>query len=282
MTASLRKAVAAVTPRPAATTLILRDAAPGLEVLMVRRSPQASFMPGAYVFPGGAVDASDGSAEQLAQADESAAQLQRRVGAVLGVGAQGAAYAIAALRECFEECGLWLGAGSAAQAPWADLRRQLNAGRPMAALAAAQGLRLATACLVPWAHWTTPVGLPKRFDTAFFVCRAPAGQVPEVDAGETTTLAWVHPPQALADHARGDFAMEFATIAILRSLDAHARGSVQALLDHAAQQPALPAVHPRLQLDAQDHILAVLLPGEAGYAQARGDGISAADGSATG
>ena len=58
-----RLPVAAVEPRPAATTLIVRDGAPGLEVLMVKRSPTASFMPGAYVFPGGAVDAADGAPE---------------------------------------------------------------------------------------------------------------------------------------------------------------------------------------------------------------------------
>ena len=64
-----------VTPRPATTTLIVRDGDGGLEVLMVRRSMQASFMPGAYVFPGGAVDAADSSPEHQAAVDEPAAQL---------------------------------------------------------------------------------------------------------------------------------------------------------------------------------------------------------------
>jgi recombination protein RecT len=269
MSSDLRKAVAAVPARPAATTLILRDGAPGLEVLMVRRSPQASFMPGAYVFPGGAVDAADGAPECLARDDEDAARLRQRIGDVLAVGDLGAAYAVAALRECFEECGLWLGADKAPPAGWAGLRAQLNGGQSLAALAAAHGLTLATSGLQPWAHWTTPVGLPKRFDTVFFVCRAPADQVPEVDAGETTTLAWVHPPQVLAD--LGKFPMEFATISILRSLDPHARGPVQALLDHAARLPSLRSVHPRLRLDAERRIIGVLLPGQAGYDQALGD-----------
>lgn len=266
-----RKAVAAVEPRPAATTLILRDAAAGLEVLMVRRSPHASFMPNAYVFPGGAVDAADGGHALLALADEPPASLQRRIGAVLQVGEQGslgAAYAFAALRECFEECGLWLGEADEDAADWPALRRRLHQGEGLATVAAASGQPLATRCLQPWAHWTTPVGVPKRFDTGFFVCRAPRDQVPEVDAGETTTLAWVHPPDALAAHARGEFAMEFATIAIVRSLQPFAGGSVQALLDHAARQRALPAIHPRLRLDAEGQITGVLLPGEPGYDKA--------------
>jgi 8-oxo-dGTP pyrophosphatase MutT (NUDIX family) len=271
MPPSLLKAVPRVPARPAATTLILRDAAPGLEVLMVRRSPNASFMPGAYVFPGGAVDAADGAADVLARNDEDGARLRRRIGDVLGVGDQGAAFAVAGLRECFEECGLWLGADTAPAAGWADLRAQLHAGQPLAALAAAHGLALSTGGLQPWAHWTTPVGLPKRFDTVFFVCRAPRDQVPEVDAGETTTLAWVHPPQALADHKRGEFAVEFATISILKSLDPYARGSVQALLDHAARLPSVPSIHPRLKLDGEGRMVGVMLPGQPGYDDAIGD-----------
>ena len=97
----------------AATTLIVRDAADGpagMEVLMVRRSMQASFMPGAYVFPGGAVDGADGSPAALAACNEGAASLATRIGRVTQVGDQAGAYAVAALRECFEECGLWLGA----------------------------------------------------------------------------------------------------------------------------------------------------------------------------
>ena len=45
--------------RPAATLLLLRDTEGGIEVLMTRRSSKASFAPGAYVFPGGGIDAAD-------------------------------------------------------------------------------------------------------------------------------------------------------------------------------------------------------------------------------
>ena len=258
----------AVTPRLAATTLIVRDGEPGLEVLMVRRSLQASFMPGAYVFPGGAVDDADGDADHQAACDEPHDQLQRRIGQVTQVGAQALACAVAALRECFEECGLWLGAPDhhAPAVGWAALRDRLQAGSSLAALVADAGGPLATSTLQPWSHWVTPAGLPKRFDTLFFVARAPAGQVPAVDAGETTTLAWVHPPAALAAMARGQFPMEFATISTVESLRPFTTAAE--LLAHAAAQTSLPPLHPRLRLDAQGRMAGVLLPGQAGYDQA--------------
>ena len=266
-----------VVPRPAATTLIVRDGEPGLEVLMVRRSMQASFMPGAYVFPGGAVDAADGSDAHAAVCDESADQITRRIGAVTQVGEAALAYAVAAMRECFEECGLWLGAPdhhAPADGGWARLRARLNAGELLAALAAAAGGPLATSALQPWSHWVTPVGLPKRFDTLFFVAEAPPDQHPEVDAGETTALAWVQPPLALAEQAEGRFQMEFATLRTVESLlpfsgaSINNRTGLAALLAHAAALTHLPALHPRLQRDAQGRISGVLLPGQAGYDEA--------------
>ncbi len=248
-----------VVPRPASTTIVLRDGAPGLEVLMVRRSLQASFMPGSYVFPGGAVDAADGEAV----ADESAAALAERVGRVTGTGPAALAHAVAALRECFEECGLWLGAPAGAEL--APLRARLHAGESFAALAAESRLPLATGALQPWSHWCTPAGMPKRFDTLFFVARGPEGQEPSVDAGETTALAWVHPPAALQSHAAGGFPMEFATVRTVESLAPFAAGGVAALLAHAAGQRSLPAIHPRLVRGADGRIAGVLLPGQPGY-----------------
>lgn len=257
-----------VAPRPAATTLVLRDGGAGLEVLMVRRSLQASFMPGAYVFPGGGVDAAD--AEAAAHCDEDAATLVRRVGEVTQVGERALAFAVGALRECFEECGLWLGATNAAAADWAALRARLHAGEALHGLAAAAGLRLHTSVLQPFSHWVTPLGLPKRFDTLFFVAAAPPGQVPEVDAGETTTLAWVNPDQALAAHGRGEFPMEFATVSTVRQLQPFA--DMAALLAHAASQARLPPLHPRLKLSAEGRPAGVLLPGQPGYDELWGDG----------
>jgi len=267
MKALASEAAAAVVPRAASTTLVLRDGAAGLEVLMVRRSPQATFMPGAYVFPGGAVDAADESEANASCCDESSDALARRIGTVTEVGAQALAYAVAALRECFEECGLWLGAPrEAPHAEWAALRARLHAGEALGALAVAADMPLATRVLQPWSHWVTPLGLPKRFDTLFFVVPAPAGQVPTADAGETTTLDWVNPRAALDAHAQSAFPMEFATVRTVESLLRFERTAD--LLAHAAAQKHLPALHPRLRCDAQGQIRGVLLPGQPGYEHA--------------
>ncbi|HEX6019850.1 MAG TPA: NUDIX hydrolase [Burkholderiaceae bacterium] len=228
-------AARAVVPRTAATTLVLRDGALGPEVLMVKRSPHASFMPGAYVFPGGAVDSDDGREP----AGEPHAALIARLGRTTGVGERIVAYAAAALRECREESHLDLGS-----------TRELHA----------------------WSRWVTPLGVPKRFDTVFFVARAPAGQVPRPDRGETTTIEWVAPRAALDASAAGNFQMEFATVATMRSLLPFAARSVQAIVDSAIAQSALRPVHPRLQLDAERRIAGILLPGEAGYDELDGDG----------
>jgi 8-oxo-dGTP pyrophosphatase MutT (NUDIX family) len=53
----------ATTPRQAATVILLRDGPEALEVLLVRRSPQARFMGGVWVFPGGAVDTAEGEGD---------------------------------------------------------------------------------------------------------------------------------------------------------------------------------------------------------------------------
>ena len=274
-------AARAVVPRPAATTLIVRDAPTGptrLEVLMVRRSMSASFMPGAYVFPGGAVDEADGAADSAALCDEAESAQASRIGGPTQLGASAGAFAVAALRECFEECGLWLRApGVAARntAPGdagpdgaltlAALRSRLHAGVAFAALAREAGWPLFTSALEPWSHWVTPLGLPKRFDTLFFVAPAPAGQEPSVDAGETTTLAWMHPPDALEAQARGEFQMEFATISTMRSLVPFAVQGAGAVLAHARAQHHLPPLHPRLHLGRDGQRLGILLPGEPGY-----------------
>jgi 8-oxo-dGTP pyrophosphatase MutT (NUDIX family) len=268
-------AARAVVPRPAATTLVVRngegDLKAPLEVLMVRRSPAASFMPGAYVFPGGAVDAADALADgepgDRTGADESAADAARRIGEPTQVGAQAQAFAIAALRECFEECGLWLGADAVDATAARALRSRLHGGEAFAALAREAGWRLHTSVLAPWSHWVTPLGLAKRFDTLFFVARAPRGQTASVDAGETTTLAWVQPSAALDARARGEFPMEFATVRTVQSLRPFA--TIEALFAHAATLAQLPPLHPRLRLEGGGHDgrsgVTILLPGDPGY-----------------
>ena len=80
---------------PAATVLLLREGTQGIEVLMTRRSMTASFAPGAYVFPGGGIEAADAKVHALAK--RRSTQLDVRL-----------TQAIAAIRESFEELGVLL------------------------------------------------------------------------------------------------------------------------------------------------------------------------------
>ncbi|MFM2066856.1 MAG: hypothetical protein RLZZ584_1765 [Pseudomonadota bacterium] len=255
-------------PRPAATTIVLRDQAGRLEVLMLLRSAQASFMPATHVFPGGTLDRAD--AAQLAAADEPT----ERIGARLLLGDLPPGLAVAALRECFEECGVWLGAPAPAgdpaglaawQARLHDARARLRAGTAdLATLARELGLPLASSALRPWSHWVTPLGLPKRFDTRFFVVAMPAGQTPVVDAEETTALAWWHPAQALQRHRAGEFDLAFATRTTLEELAQHT--DVAGVLGAAARIQAIAPRHPRVSRTHAGQ-RQVLLPEHPAYAE---------------
>ncbi len=193
------------TPRPAATVLLLRDGPDGIEVLMTRRSLTASFAPGAYVFPGGGVDAADGTAHphSTRRATQSDLHLTQ---------------AIAAIRESFEELGVLLAqhadGGAATDADIAALDRK----QPFAAQCAARGLKLSADKVHVLAHWITDRDLPRRFDVPFLVARMPAGQTPVADETEQFEPVWVRPADALSRHETGGFFIIFPTIRTLQRL----------------------------------------------------------------
>lgn len=193
-------------PRPAATVLLLRDAPGGLEVLMTRRSATASFAPGAYVFPGGGIDAADAQAHGIVA--RRAGQDDLRL-----------TQAIAAIRESFEELGVLLARhrdGTPATA--ADLVG-LDRHAPFAAQCRDRGLVLAADEVFVLAHWITDRDLPRRFDVPFLVARMPEGQSPVADEAEQFEPVWVRPADALARHAAGAFFMIFPTIRTLERLE---------------------------------------------------------------
>ena len=186
------------TARPAATVMVCRQGSSGPEVVMVKRSRKVGFFPSAWVFPGGRVDPTDSSFPY--------------VGSVRGLDTE--AFAVAAVRECFEEAGFWLGAGE----PSAGLREALNAYTthlPMDGSLVADLNRMRQ-----WSWWITPETEPKRYDTRFFICCLSSEE--QVDASqddqETVDLCWVSPRKAVERHEAGEMFMAPPTYVTLREL----------------------------------------------------------------
>ncbi|WP_090137686.1 MBL fold metallo-hydrolase [Limnohabitans sp. DM1] len=205
--------------RPAATVLLLRDGPGGLEVLMTRRSMTASFAPGAYVFPGGGIDAADAQAHSMAQRRPTQSDLHLT-------------QAIAAIRESFEELGILF--ARHADGRWADHSDIAAIDRQTAFASQCQvrGLTLAADQVFVLAHWITDRDLPRRFDVPFLVARMPEGQTPVADESEQFEPVWVRPQDALDRHAGGQFFIIFPTIRTLDRLKSFA--SVDAVLQACA------------------------------------------------
>ena len=230
-----------VATRPAATVLLLRDTPDngGLEVLMTRRSGTASFAPGAYVFPGGGIDALDASPETHAAADRRPAQGDLHL-----------TQAIAAIRESFEELGVLLArhTGGPRKGLMADAHdiAAIDRHQPFAAQCTARGLRLAADSVYLLAHWTGDRDLPRRFEVPFLVARMPEGQEPVADETEQFEPVWVRPADALARHEAGQFFMIYPTIRTLQRLAKF--DATQAVLDAVAHEHPLWVSCPRAGL----------------------------------
>ena len=210
--------------RPAATVLLLRDSGSGMEVLMTRRSMSASFAPGAYVFPGGGVDAMDAASHGQARRRASQSDLHLT-------------QAIAAIRESFEELGVLLARRDDGSA--ADHRdiAALNRAQPFAPQCQTQGLTLAADEVFVLAHWITDRDLPRRFDVPFLVARMPQGQTPVADESEQFEPVWVRAADALARHQAGQFFMIFPTIRTLERLLAYTTVAAVLQACAATEQP---------------------------------------------
>ena len=203
--------------RRAATVVVARDSPRGPEVVMLRRHVRLDFVGDAYVFPGGAVDADDADIEAI---DISSEEADARLSTT-----RGRAFFVAAVREIFEESGLLLAtqAGRALSAAdlssLADDREKLNA-RDVAFrdLIVERDLHLLARDLIFFAHWVTPVGPPRRYDTRFFMVEAPLDQIASHDGEETVSSLWVTPTEALERHYRGELEMIFPTIRTLTEL----------------------------------------------------------------
>ncbi len=260
----------AVTPMPSATVTIVRNAGSGIEVLMMKRNLQSGFVPGMHVFPGGGLDASDllfknnGLCSCFDDTQASGA---------LGMACDGLAYWVAAIREAFEESGLLLARNAAGAVVsltdpdtaqrFTEHRRQLNAGAvEFPALLQTESLQLAADQLTYFAHWITPVGLPRRYDTRFFMAEAPADQEALQDERETIAATWLSPGEALTRHQRGEFGMRTPTVRTLETFaDYNSVASLRSGL--AGRQHEIRTLLPRIDREGRR-----ILPGESGYEEA--------------
>jgi 8-oxo-dGTP pyrophosphatase MutT (NUDIX family) len=209
---------------------------------MMRRSPNAVFVGGHYVFPGGAVDPADG--EVVAHATRFVRHDGTRTAAVFAgadpsvpAGSLDAiddptghdAYVVAAIREAFEEAGLLLARHRAGE--WVDFadrttrerfsayRLQLNNGScSFLDLLDREDLVVHARDLTYWSRWITPIGPPRRFDARFFVAEVPASHDATPDDGELVHAEWVRPVDALQRFEAGTFPIILPTIKTLQSM----------------------------------------------------------------
>lgn len=202
----------------AATVVLVRGGAGGLEVLLTHRPATMAFAPDVHVFPGGRVDAADVDARLVDRSVVDAAALAVALGGDLSPD-EAIAAAIAAIREAFEEVGILL----ADHAPDADLaaaRVQLLA-EPAAfpALVEALDARLRTDLLVPLSRWVTPPTLARRFDARFFAAALPNDAVASLLGDEVVGHGWHRPGDALESMAAGTLAMWLPTSTTLMQLE---------------------------------------------------------------
>ena len=251
-----------VTPRPASTVLLLRDSAARreVEVFMMVRHYEIDFASGALVFPGGSVDKND---------REIIARPELYSGGE-GLDADALSFRVAAIRETFEESGILLARPKGSTTLLDAARASEIEAAHRAALCegkisflnvlADSGLWLALDELTPYAHWITPEGMPKRFDTWFFLAAAPPDQLGAHDGRESTDSIWVSPREALQGGESGRFKLPFPTTRNLIKLGK--QSSVGSALDDAGGKPIV-AVTPVMTRTATGRQLRI--PREAGY-----------------
>ena len=238
----------AVTPVPAATIVLMRDTGSGLEVLLVRRSPRAGFVPGAFVFPGGLVDPGDAAPEAIARFQGlSPERAAARLG-LLGEDPPAIAYYVTAVREAFEETGILVSSqgespsGRTPAVPSYEVRADLLDRRISFAVALERlGCRIAADEIAYFAHWITPERAPRRYDTRFFAARVTGEAEPDLDDREMTEALWITPSEAVAVHSRGSLPMILPTIRTLERMAAYPdTGSALAALASAPVSTILP------------------------------------------
>ena len=241
--------------RLAATVVLARQGNGGLEVFMIQRPGRGDF-PNLHVFPGGKVEEADYLPDLCAGLDDAAANR------AMGVATGGLRYWVAAIRECFEECGvLFAAAGNngptvhdaALEERFSDYRAMLIDGRlDLGSLCAREGLRLACGEMLYFSHWLTPEMAPRRFDTRFFVAVMPSRQNTLAHETETQDSSWIRPAEAMRLCRAGGWQMIAPTITTLEMIERYS--DCEDLLDAVRAEAHLPELTPELRWEGMQAI----------------------------
>lgn len=201
---------------------------------MIERAAGMAFAGGALVFPGGRIDEGD----RALGAEHSASDAPAR---------------IAAIRETLEETGIAVGIAPLPGEPLCrELQRALLAGKDFGVLLDDYGLKLDLGALTPLARWVPKFHAVRRFDTLFFVARAPAGREPHVTGGECSGAFWMSAADALERERSGDARLIFPTRRNLERLALHA--GFEAIRADAEAHPLDPVSPWVERIDGEDFI----------------------------
>ena len=237
--------------RPAATVVLVDDR-PDLQVLVLKRRDASVFVGGHTVFPGGAVDPDD---RDPAWSWLSTGVTSEEADGALRI-SDARAFWIAAVRETIEEVGLVVGAHNQ---DLAGYRHALDRGEVrLSELVATSGRPLDLSGLHAISRWVTPMPSPRRYDTYFFVTRAPRGSEPSADGSEAVEVRWTTPAGALERWSEGELTMISPTLATLQRLALYQ--SADQVLDAAAR-----GASPQRVRVIDEHATPVLFPDDPGY-----------------
>lgn len=230
---------------PASTLVVWQDSpkAGQPHILVVERSAQMAFAAGAVVFPGGRIDEADRILAAAVGFPEDAAK-------------------VTAIRETIEETGVVAGlSGSIGPELGSEMQQALHGGSDLGALLQIHGLELDLAGLTPFARWMPAFKQPRKFDTLFYVARAPAGDwTPFPQPGECVSAEWANPAELLERIERGERSAIFPTKRNLERLAQH--GSLESMLADALSH-SLETIIPWVEeMNGEPH---VRIPEDRGY-----------------
>ena len=208
---------------PAATIILVRQRRAEFQVYLLKRHAKSGFMAGQYVFPGGILDPGDWRFDVWKDhVDLDGTRLTSRLGGGL-TPEEIVAYGVAAIRELFEEAGIFLAKrlNQSEQDLSRILRLQTSANLPrewFLNLVISEDWTLRLSALSRWSHWITPVLMKRRYDTRFFLASLPPGQRGKPDNREITHGIWISPQEALAGNITGQIPLSPPTIVTLHEI----------------------------------------------------------------